>query len=461
MTSGTIYWGNVTNAGVGPYRTKCVYVGRYRLTDQEETKYVLAIPTDGTGIRDEQVPLTGGDENDTTGVLTDHATLIAVHNLNGFRTMVPTKAGRILDFADWGPEMAPRLDALQRMADKTEKMPVTGKPEEFVLTDVAQETEADGADAYSPPATRIVREADFSPEPRSRVTALDLDAIATQLASKMALGQAERRTTNAFGEGPQSGITAKQIRELKQGLGPPPEAAGRHRANVVDDEGAKRRDATSSSDASERGRSKHRSKKKKKSKKRKVSSSSSSSSSQSSDKPRVSRGAGKMRQYEKLRKAFSRRPRSRWTFLEKAADDAGYSGSGSARVELYLNECTKLGKTKLTSYIASAVARIGQAAAAGESDLAAGLSGCLIGFLDQVWISGDVETSWRTTLLADPIVIQRQPTMTKAAGLPDGKSQGTLPTRMKFSAAVPMEVLESTLETARQWKSWDDLSKLS
>ena len=168
-----------------------------------------------------------------------------------------------------------------------------------------------------------------------------------------------------------------------------------------------------------------------------------------------------MRQYEKLRKAFTRRPRSRWTFLEKAADDAGYSGSGSARVELYLNECTKLGKTKLTSYIASAVARIGQAAAAGESDLAAGLSGCLIGFLDQVWISGDVETSWRTTLLADPIVIQRQPTMTKAAGLPDGKSQGTLPTRMKFSAAVPMEVLESTLETARQWKSWDDLSKLS
>ena len=185
------------------------------------------------------------------------------------------------------------------------------------------------------------------------------------------------------------------------------------------------------------------------------------SSSQISDKPRVSRGAGKMRQYEKLRKAFGKRPRSRWTYLEKAADEAGYGGTGPARVELYLNECTKLGKTKLTSYIASAVARIGQAAASGESDLAAGLSGCLIGFRDQVWISGDVETSWRTTLMADPIVIQRQPTMTKTAVLPDGKNHGTLPTRMKFSAVVPMEVLESTLETARQWKSWDDLFELS
>ena len=119
--SGTIYWGNVTNATVGVYRTKSVYVGRYRLFGQKSSSYVLAIPVDGTGLKDELVPLTGGDEKEVKGALTEHAALIAVLNLSGFRTTAPMKAGQPLEFADWGPELSPRLDALQRMADNSER----------------------------------------------------------------------------------------------------------------------------------------------------------------------------------------------------------------------------------------------------------------------------------------------------------------------------------------------------
>jgi hypothetical protein len=146
----------------------------------------------------------------------------------------------------------------------------------------------------------------------------------------------------------------------------------------------------------------------------------------------------------------------RWQFIVDLATEAGYSGP--QKVEMYVHECSKLGKSKLLAYITSLVSRIGTEAAAGESKRACGLAAVLLGFLDQTMTNGDLDAAWKTTMEADPVSIQRAPTLTKMFSLPENAPKN-VSHRMKFSAMVPPDVLESTLESAKQWAQWDTAAK--
>ena len=147
--------------------------------------------------------------------------------------------------------------------------------------------------------------------------------------------------------------------------------------------------------------------------------------------------------------------------MEKCAAEAGYTGPNA--VELYLGECTKLGKARSTAYHAALLARIGHEAANGRSELAAGIAAAALGYLDTLYVLGDAEVAWRTTLTADPVVIQRTPTMPKAMQVPETgakkESGGGFSHRLKFSQLIEPEILESTLEAGKQWQAWDALTR--
>ena len=163
-----------------------------------------------------------------------------------------------------------------------------------------------------------------------------------------------------------------------------------------------------------------------------------------------------MHKYEKLRAKQLKRPLDRWKRIEKLARDAGFTGPHA--VDLFLHDTTKMSKSKFLAYLGAGLARIGAASASGNSDLAAGLTAALLGFVDQSFLNGDLDNSWRAVLETEPVVVQRNPAMAMSIGLPDG-SQKNVAYRLRFSQLIPAEILEVTLESAKQWQAWDSLQK--
>ena len=366
-TPGTVYYAIVNGEW-----TKVVYVGRYRLSNNEEA-YIMGAPADGTGARDKEVRLVGGGEDSLSrDAGTGFVHLIAVQNLQGFRTRRPGKA-----IIQWAEEAAPRLDKLEEMANDVSNLPVTSGLDELMLSEI-------------------------------------------------------QRLRTAVGRAP-TGVQRTAV----------------DRGSYDDDwdRRAEERDDARRSRRGEAERGERRSRRRR---------DDSVSSSEEDGTPRRGRGSAKFRTYERLRTTQERRPRDRWMYLEQIASEAGYSGS--TKVEMYLTECSKLGKSKVTSYLIAGMSRAGLAAWQGDADSAAGIIAATIGYLDQSYINGDVEGSWRTALLSDPVVVQRNATLAKTLTLPDaGKTSG--PHRHKFSPLVPPAVLEASLEMQKQWAAWDQLAK--
>ena len=454
-TAGTLYFGRVAEDWY-----KMVFVGKVRVRDSEQTAYLMAIPAEGDGPRDRRVPLTGGDGEPHPSH--GHARLIAVRSLKGYRFEAPSRVGVV---RDWGPELAPRLDALQELMVDEQSHPMDPiRPAEFVFSDNDPDTgtqeRARGRLELiesSPELPSIREERAFRPPPRL-----------------------ERGGSDMFGQGPLGPEETRALLEqVRRALPPaPPGRGGRSAAAGARRSGAERsgREATAGAGASdesasqgsapssdrgrksERGRDRDRRRRHR----RRRSSSSSSESRSSSSGRRRGRGARKIRSYERCRGRFERRPERRWEYLERAATEAGYPHA-SNKVELLVTECTKLGKAKGTCYLAAMIARTGAAAAAGQSKLASGLAAATLGYLDTLYVLGDAEVAWRTTLTADPVVIQRTPTMPKAMQVPETgakkESGGGFSHRLKFSQLIEPEILESTLEAGKQWQAWDALTR--
>ena len=502
-TPGTIYYGNFEGEG----RCKAVYIDHYSL-ESGDSAYLLAIPADGTQEKDHAVTMIGGDDRKLAEK--DYVRLVAVRQMNGYRTSAPK-----VPYKQWSQEAAPRLDRLKKLAEEEQRTwPVNeaAGAVHFVLSDgVGDATDGDPdspnqKDAGTKGGLRILRTEDLlestaqqladrllddagktplssvrgqSLEERSSgggfvgttqssstrdhargrppidgLGGLDGDALMTTMRGAM-----KTNGTSLFGNA-SSSMSDEQmsdlLRRVRRNLGSAPKDV-RHARGGDDDPGGddSSPDASSSSSDSDGKRGGRRKKKKKKSKKKKRKSRRDDSSSSNSSCER-GRGANKLRRYEKLKAKQRKHPLERWSRLEELARDAGFSGT--QMVELYLHETTKLSKSKFLVYLAAGLARIGRAAAAGESEMAAGLTASVLGFLDQIYLTGDVETGWRSTLEGEPVAIQRQPTMQRATGLPDSGPKN-LTNRLKFSVLIPPDVLEVTLESARQWSVWDALQK--
>jgi hypothetical protein len=108
--------------------------------------------------------------------------------------------------------------------------------------------------------------------------------------------------------------------------------------------------------------------------------------------------------------------------------------------------------------------RCGTEAAAGRASQAAGVAAGALGYLDMLYTLGDIEMSWRSTLEEDPVIVQRTPTLAKSHGVPEpagagAKAGGATTHRLKFSQLIEPEILESTLETGKQWAQWEALTR--
>ena len=512
-TPGTIYYGNFEGEG----RCKAIYIDHYSL-ESGQGAYLLAIPADGDGPRDHAMTMIGGDAKKLPEK--DFVRLVAVQQMRGYRTFAPKVPFKSWQQEEAVPRLD-RLTKLAEQEQKTWPVTETAGAAQFVLSDGnvdATENDDDDSDAsihrdsrapsrkggrilgteddetesalqkdsrapLRKGGLRILRTDDLLEESAARLTdqflrdalgekkpasrgqaklthfygpgQLDGDALMTAVRGA---AKTQSPGTNLFGTGNTSANEehlAEVLRRVRRNLGKPP-TVPRHARG--EDEGPGGDDSSpdassSSSDSSGRRPSKKKKKKVKKEKKRKSKRDESSSSNSSCER---GRGAQKLRRYEQLKKKQHRNPISRWTRLEELAKEAGFSGN--QKIELYVHETTKLSKSKFLVYLAAGLARIGRAAAKQQSETAAGLSASMLGFLDQVYLNGDVETGWRCTLEPEPIAIQRQPTMTRATGLPDAGPKN-LATRLKFSALIPPEILEVTLESAKQWSTWDALHK--
>jgi len=470
---GTLYFGREDQR-----RCKMVFVGRVRVRGAEQTAYMLAVPADGTGPRDRRLPLTGGDEADQAQPPGHgYVRLVARRRLQGLQLTRPDAE----DLEEWGPQLAPRLDALETpLLDEASHPMDPFRPDEFDFSDDGPETEhvpvlpgPEGLPRFelvpsSPdlPALRDTRT--FRPPPRSE-RARDGEGLAAGV-------ETQRARSALFGQGPLNEETARALlEEVRMALpGPPKRRGGRAGGEAGRQSGAERsglgatgagdagRGESEASSEESRGRGRDRDRDRDRGRRRRRRGSSSSASSSGSRSPKSGRGARKIRTYEKCVKQFERHPDRRWAHIEQSAEKAGY-GHAANKVELLVTECTKLGKSKGTCYLAAMVARTGAAAAAGNSKLASGLAAATLGYLDTLYVMGDPEVAFRTTLTADPVAVLRTPTLPKSQAVPETgakKESGSgFSHRSKFSQLIEPHVLESTLQAGKQWQEWDALTR--
>ena len=426
--------------------TRGVYVGRYSLTDGDDRTeaYIIGIPADGTGPRDEEISLTGGAGDSMTE---DHgrgfASLIAIGSLQGCRTRRPHRP-----VIEWVDQAVPRLDHLERMANDG-KLPVASDAPAFVLTDVSAGEDEPDEDDLEKRVRRMAAGRSYaelmSPGKAPVIQRVEPKApVIRRISEEEVAPRGNERSSTLFPKERSEAELVEILRHLEQRLGRPP--AGIRRASGGVGVEVEQRGAERSGYAREEERRSRRSRRR----------DDSSDSSEEDDEPRTGRRAGKLMAFERMSRRFTKTPGTRWEFVEALAVGAGYSSVN--RVELYVTECTKLGRSRYTALLGTLLSRIGAAAADGDCEMAKGLAGASLAFLEMVLLSGDIESSWKTTLLTEPIVTQKNPSMAKALGIPEpGKTTG--PHRAKFSAMVPARILEASLESQRQWAQFDLLAK--
>ena len=446
--------------------TKAVFICRVRVKGSaDESAWILAVPASKEEEKAREVPMTGGDGEDLEH--TGFAKLIALRNMDGWKPQAPRR-GKIRTWPD--AESAPRLDALSALVKAEDAAPFDRAREEFHFSDDANPpTEQESADEDAPrripsrgtSRLEVIPEVgEVSPE-LLRQAAKMLGAAPKVAGSRPRRGRAEESA-----EGGRRGAERSKREEAGsrggRGGGSPPSSSGASSQSPDDsssDEGSREKKKKKKEKKSSK-------KKKSKKKKRRDRSSSSSSSSRgrssSSDADRAGRGSRKIASYEKLKKRHASRPIDRWRHVEKCAAEAGYSGPNA--VELYLGECTKLGKARSTAYLAALLARIGHEAANGRPELAAGTAAAALGYLDTLYVQGETDLAWRTTLGEDPIIVTRS-TLPKAQSIPEPSAKAkaganvAFAHRMAFSTLIPSKVLESTLEAGKQWKAWDEMTR--
>ena len=487
-TPGTVYFGKIDGI-----LSKAIYLDKFVLANGNHA-YVLAGPGDGTGMRDKNVTLVGGNAAalPPPGGRTHMGwvRLFAVKGLNGFRTVRPDRY--VTEWEDL--EASPRFDLLMAMTEDDALMPMSDGAEQFEFSEVEQspETEEEGVtpvrrkgsarrmtpmeklvtvESLDVPTrgNNTVKGVAATPDnfrkvlaqvkaPGGLTSSLDGDALVREmLRTKDGTG---KKSVTMFGEAMREAMTPSGLKDtlaqISLQLGGPPESKKSSARRDAGDEEDEWRPGVGSSDEPTTSETRILLRLLEQQMKKRRSSDGDSSDDSEDDVDRRGRGTAKLRAYEALKKRQRRKPMMRWQFIVDLATEAGYSGP--QKVEMYVHECSKLGKSKLLAYITSLVSRIGTEAAAGESKRACGLAAVLLGFLDQTMTNGDLDAAWKTTMEADPVSIQRAPTLTKMFSLPENAPKN-VSHRMKFSAMVPPDVLESTLESAKQWAQWDTAAK--
>ena len=451
--AGTLVYGRVDQE-----MTKGVFVARVRIRGTTtESAWILAIPAKEEDARARKVPMTGGSGTETPAA--EYTVLIAVRSMTGFKPNRPKRGG--IHVRTWkDPESAPRLDALQALVNDPDAAPFDPRrPEEFQFSDTDPTTkewaESGSEDEDHPAAGR-------SRKPRLEVVSEEEDEDLLERASRL-LGKAPIRPRQKKRRDQDDDSEEEERRgaerSRREGAGGERDRKGRERSPSYSEASSRSRGGRRDRDRGrDRGRRRRRGR-------GSSTDSSSDSRSSKSERTRPTRGHGsrKIATYEKLKANFQRSPKGRWEFLEKQARAAGYS-TGNA-VELYVGECTKLGKARGTAYIATLLARIGHEAANGRAELAAGLAGAALGFLDSMYLQGEADLAWRATLSGDPVVVARTPALPKQQSLPEsnakvaGAGSVSINHRSRFSQLIPPEVLEGTLEAGKQWKAWDELTR--
>jgi len=493
--AGTVLFGRLEGVP-----TKAVFVARVRVrSGGEETAWMLAVPAAKEEDRAQPVSMIGGDGEEIPTV--EHTKIIALRSLEPWRPNRPKRMRGVRTWKD--PESAPRLDALQRLLDAMVR-DGTGapldpvRPEEFHYSD--QTGEQTGAEPESgseseesrgearPTASRLVvipeeEEAEAGlltaalkalGNPPKRPGKRRSSAEGSVAESRRDAGRsgreeggAGRKRSGGLDRSPSRSASSEELtsragrkdhrrhstKAKKERAPPSPSDSS---PGSSSDSVGRRRDGGSKRNR-ERDRGRDRDRDRDRDRRRRSPASSDSDSSES----RKGRGSRKIATYEKLKRRFDRKPLDRWRYVEKQAAISGYTGSNA--VELYVGECTKLGKARSTAILS----RIGHEAANGRAELAAGLAAGALGFLDTLYVQGEADLAWRTTLGADPIVVSRSPTMPKSQGIPEGgprpkaapQSNVAFAHRMAFSQLIPTEVLEGTLEAGKQWKAWDALTR--
>ena len=135
---GKIYYGRLDGV-----LYKLVYVAEVKVEGLEESTRILARAADGTGPRDRLVALTGGNQRDANKEPgRGHVVLLAMRNLRSLRRRPETLAREDENPQDWGPEVAPRLDALRKLLRDEDSWPMDPlRPEEFYFSDDGPATE--------------------------------------------------------------------------------------------------------------------------------------------------------------------------------------------------------------------------------------------------------------------------------------------------------------------------------
>jgi len=493
--AGTVLYGRLEGKP-----TKAVFVARVRArSGGEETAWMLAVPAEPTEERAHPVSMIGGHGEEIPG--TEHTKIIALRSLDAWKPRRPKRAQGVRTWKD--PESAPRPDALERLLsamvrDGTGAPLDPIRPEEFHYSDQTGEQTGAGSGSESeesqgaaaPTASRLVVIAEEEDADEALLTAA-LKGLGDP--PKRPGKHRSRRSSvdgsvaeSRRGAGRSSREEAGGGRKHGSGRGRSPSLSESSEEKASRSGGKDRRrgskakkdrappspsDSSPSSSADYGGHKRHRDRDRDRGRdrdrdrrrRRRSPDSSSSSGSES----RKGRGSRKIATYEKLKRKFDRKPIDRWRYVEKQAALSGYTGSNA--VELYVGECTKLGKARSTAYLGAILARIGHEAANGRAELAAGLAAGALGFLDTLYVQGETDLAWRTTLGEDPTIVTRSPTLPKSQGIPENgprpkaaaHSNVAFAHRMAFSQLIPAEVLEGTLEAGKQWKAWDELTRQS
>ncbi len=469
--AGTVLFGRLDGTP-----TKAVFVARVRVrTGGDGTAWMLAVPASATEERAQPVAMTGGSGPEIPTI--EHTKIIALRSLEGWKPTRPKRAQEVRTWKD--PETAPRTDALEQLLaamvrDGTGAPLDPVRPEEFHYSDQTGEQTAADAESSSesegPPraaAGKAIR-LEVIPEDGDREEGLMAAALKALGKPPQRPGHHRSRRSSAEGSVAESRRGAERSSREEVGGGRK-SGSGRGRSpsssESSEDSGSlgqrSSRGGTKHDRRGDRDRDRDRDRGRDRRRRRRSPPGSDSSSSES----RKGRGSRKIATYEKLKRKFDRKPLDRWRYVEKQAAISGYTGSNA--VELYVGECTKLGKARSTAYLGAILSRIGHEAANGRAELAAGLAAGALGFLDTLYVQGEADLAWRTTLGADPIVVSRSPTMPKSQGIPEGgprpkaapQSNVAFAHRMAFSQLIPAEVLEGTLEAGKQWKAWDELTR--
>ena len=488
--AGTVLYGRLEGKP-----TKAVFVARVRArSGGEETAWMLAVPAEPTEERAHPVSMIGGHGEEIPG--TEHTKIIALRSLDAWKPGRPKRARDVRTWKD--PESAPRPDALERLL-KAMVRDGTGapldpiRPEEFHYSDQTGEQTGAGSGSESeqtpgaavPKANRLV----VIPEEANTDEGLLTAALKALGNPPKRPGQRRSGRSSAEGSVAESRRGAERSsreevgggrkRGSVQGRSPSLSESSEERASRSGGKGDRRRgtkaekdrpppspsDSSPSNSDESAGHRQHRDRDRDRDRERRRRRRSAARMDSGSSESRKGRGGRKIATYEKLKRKFNRKPIDRWRYVEKQAALSGYTGSNA--VELYVGECTKLGKARSTAYLGAILARIGQEAANGRAELAAGLAAGALGFLDTLYVQGETDLAWRTTLGEDPTIVARSPTMPKSQGIPENgprpkeeaQSNVAFAHRAAFSQLIPAEVLEGTLEAGKQWKAWDALTR--